>query len=275
MVYRRSSPAASALKSSSASASSTRRVWSSSVSDLRVTFSVAATVRSATSLRISWMARRVSASMSRRVCSIISSRLALASARTSFSCASPVLRARATMSSAWPRASASRWRYSSSSCSASRLTRSEVSIESSIAFWRLSSASAMRGNASFASTYMEMPKTSSVQIMSPTPGVTRKLPPLSSAAKMTGEVTLSLLEEEGDQARHQAVEEARLGEGEAEPLDRRDLVPHLGLAGDGLDDLAEADADAGAHGAEAAADTERDRLAGVGPGVRLGEHRDE
>ena len=45
------------------------------------------------------------------------------------------------------------------------------------------------GNASFASTYSEMPKTSSVQIISPMPGVTRKLPPLS-AAKMTGEVTI-------------------------------------------------------------------------------------
>ena len=43
----------SALKSSSPSASSTRRRWSSSVSVLRVTFSVASTVRSATSLRIS------------------------------------------------------------------------------------------------------------------------------------------------------------------------------------------------------------------------------
>ena len=46
-----------------------------------------------------------------------------------------------------------------------------------------------------------------------------------------------------------------------------DLVAHLRLAGDGLDDLAEddADADAGAHGAEAAADAEGDRLAGVWP----------
>ena len=55
--------------------------------------------------------------------------------------------------------------------------RSEVSIESSIAFWRLSSASAMRGNATFARTYIETPKTTSVQIISPMPGVTRKLPP--------------------------------------------------------------------------------------------------
>ena len=55
-----------------------------------------------------------------------------------------------------------------------------------IAFWRRSSASAIRGNASFASRYMERPKTSSVQIISPTSGLTRKLPPSSSAAMMTG-----------------------------------------------------------------------------------------
>src|SRR6185436_14735490 len=90
-----------------------------------------------------------------------------------------------------------------------------------------------------------------------------KLPPLLSAAKMTGFVTPSPLEEEGDQARHEAVEEAGLGEGEAEPLDRGDLVAHLGLASNGLDDLAEddADADAGAHGTETATDTERDGAA--------------
>ena len=50
----------------------------------------------------------------------------------------------------------------------------------------------------------------------------------------------------------------------------RDLVAHLRLAGDRLDHLAEdvADADAGADRAEAGADAERDRLAGVGA-VRL------
>ena len=50
----------SAAKSSSATASSTSRRWSSAVSVLRVTFSVARIVRSATSARISWIARRVS-----------------------------------------------------------------------------------------------------------------------------------------------------------------------------------------------------------------------
>ena len=72
---------------------------------LRVTFSVASTVRSATSARISWIARRVSASMSRRVCSIISSRLrARLGERLGLVRPRPSLRARATMSSAWPRA---------------------------------------------------------------------------------------------------------------------------------------------------------------------------
>ena len=52
-------------KSSSPSASSTSRFWSASVSDLRVTFSVAMIVRSATSRRMSSSARLVAASISR------------------------------------------------------------------------------------------------------------------------------------------------------------------------------------------------------------------
>src|SRR3954447_22746887 len=110
-----------------------------------------------------------------------------------------------------------------------------------------------------------MPMTSSVQIISPTLGETRKLPPESSAAMVTGRSSIFGLQEEGDQARHQAVEEARLGEGEPEPLDARDLVTHLGLPGDRLDDLAEDDADAhtGADGTQAAAHAEGDRLARV------------
>src|ERR671919_2432907 len=178
LFHQRSS--ASEAKSSSASASSTSRLWSASVSVLRVTFSVASTVRSATSARISWIARRVSASMSRRVCSIISSRLERAAARISPSAASPVLRARETISSAWPRASASRSRYSARISSASLRICSAVSIDSSIARWRRSSASAMRGKAILASRYIDRPKTSSVQIINPTSGVTRKLPPSSS-----------------------------------------------------------------------------------------------
>src|SRR5829696_10171268 len=125
---------------------------------------------------------------------------------------------------------------------------------------------------------IDTPNRNSVQTISPTLGLTRKLPPLSSSAwaKMTVERVIGL-EEEGDQARHEAVEEARLGEREAEPLDAGDLVAHLGLAGHRLDYLAEddADADAGAHGTKAAAHAERDRLARVRAIVHCGEDRGE
>jgi hypothetical protein len=89
--------------------------------------------------------------------------------------------------------------------------------------------------------------------------------------------SISGREEEGDQARDEAVEEAPLGEREAEPLDAGDLVAHLGQAGDGLDHLAEddADADTGSDRAETTTDAEGDRLAGVGPGIRLGEEGHE
>ena len=112
---------ASAEKSTSSSASSIRRRWSSSSSDLRVTFSVATTVRSATSLRISSSARRVSASMSRRVGSISSSRCFVGVGLRLVLQRSAALRARATMSSACSRASFRRARYSASSSSASLL----------------------------------------------------------------------------------------------------------------------------------------------------------
>src|SRR3954451_3073200 len=213
---------------------------------------------------MAWMARRVSASMSRRVWAIMSSRLTRASARISPSADSAVRRARATISSACPRASESRSRYSASSASASRRVRSAASMESSMAFWRLSSASVIRGNTARLSTKNTRPKMTSVQTIRPTFGLTRKL----SAAS-----TSMALEEEGDQARHEPVEEARLGERKAEPLDGGDLVAHLRLAGDGLDDLAEDDADAhaGAHGAEAAADAQGDGLARVRAVFRRGE----
>jgi len=70
-----------------------------------------------------------------------------------------------------------------------RRVRSEASMESSIACWRLSSASAMRGKASLRSRYMEIPKTTIVQIIRPTLGETRKLPPLEPAARVTGMLT--------------------------------------------------------------------------------------
>src|SRR3954451_18587005 len=219
------------------------------------------TVRSATSLRISWIARRVSASMSRRVCSSISSRAAFEGSFGSRSWPSAAFFARATISSACARASVSRSRYSDSSCSASVLVRSAVSIESSIARWRLSRASAIRGNARRLSSTMAATNTTSVQTIRPMPGLTRKLPPLSDFSA-AGTVTVAMveiirvgLEEEGQEAGHEAVEHARLGEREAQPLDRGDLVAHLRLTGDRLDHLPEdvADADAGARGTQAAA----------------------
>src|SRR3954469_19893472 len=231
------------------------------------------TVRSATSLRISWMARRVSASMSRRVSSSISSRASFEDSLASRSWTSAAFFARETISSACWRASVRRSRYSASSCSASCLVRSATSIDSSIACWRLSSASAIRGNASLASRNIATKNTISVQIIRPTPGLTRKLPPLSDEddeAAVTVTVARvenirSGLEEEGQQAGHEAVEHAGLGEREAQPLERGDLVAHLGLTGDRLDHLAEdvADADAGTRGPEAASDAEGDGTTGL------------
>src|SRR5918998_1388134 len=210
--------------------------------------------------------------MSLRACSRSSSRRSLPLTTRSASACSPALRARATISSACWRAAVRRSRYSASSRSASRRVRSAVSIASSIAFWRRSSASPIRGKATFQRMNIDTPKRTSVHNISPMPGLTRKLPPSSSPPASVAKTSvvvrvwsIGLLEEERDEARDQPVEEARLGEREAEPLDARDLVAHLGLPGHGVDHLAEddADADAGAHGAEAAANTERDRLARV------------
>src|SRR3954454_13896876 len=108
--------------------------------------------------------------------------------------------------------------------------------------------------------------------MSPMPGVTRKLPPPPDSEAASGTVFASAvidLEEERDEAEDEGVEDDRLGQGEAEPLDRGDLVAHLGLAGQRLDDLAEdeADAHAGADGAEAGADAQRDRAQALGGGI--------
>src|SRR4249920_682779 len=70
----------------------------------------------------------------------------------------------------------------------------------------------------------------------------------------------------GEQAADEAVEDDRLGKGEAEPLDALQLTAELGLTGDGLDHRAEdvADANAGAERSEADTEGEGDRLAGVG-----------
>src|SRR4051794_23351169 len=93
-----------------------------------------------------------------------------------------------------------------------------------------------------------------VQIISP--GVTE----MSGFAASTG-----LHQDVGEDRAEQAVEHDRLSQGEAEPLDARQLAAQLGLAGHRLDHRAEdvADADAGAEGAEADAEREADRLAGV------------
>ncbi len=62
---------------------------------------------------------------------------------------------------------------------------SAASIESSIACWRLSSASWMRGNARRRSRYSVTKKAIRVQIINPMPGLTRKVPE-SEAARRAG-----------------------------------------------------------------------------------------
>src|SRR3954451_5425129 len=115
-----------------------------------------------------------------------------------------------------------------------------------------------------------MPNAISVHTMSPSPGVTRKLPPSSFEAARTRVTPMSDtaaidLEEECDQAEDERVEHDRLGEREPKPLDARDLLAHLRLARDRLDHLAEdvAHADARADRPEAGAHAERDGLEAV------------
>src|SRR4051812_18263924 len=110
----------------------------------------------------------------------------------------------------------------------------------------------------------------SVHTMSPRPGVTRKLPPSSLDAARTRFTPMSDtaaigLEEEGDQAEDEGVEDDRLGEREPKPLDARDFLAHLRLTRDRLDHLAEdvAHADARADRAEPGAHAERDGLEAV------------
>src|SRR5581483_11259286 len=73
------------------------------------------------------------------------------------------------------------------------------------------------------------------------------------------------LEEEGDEPADEAVEEARLGEREAEPLVALDVAAQLRLPGLGRDRGAEdaTDTGTGARGATACACAERDRAARV------------
>src|SRR4051795_2642252 len=182
---------ANAEKSTSDSASSIRRFWSSPSSDFRATFSVAMIVRFATSLRISSSARRVSASISRRVRSIASWCCFWAFSFDSASNCSAALRERTRMSSACSRASFSRARYSSSSLSDSSRICCAWSIESWISRARFSSASEIRGNAYFWRISIEAKNAISVQIIRPTPGETRKLPPPFSSAASTNVASAS------------------------------------------------------------------------------------
>ena len=98
--------------------------------------------------------------------------------------------------------------------------RSAASIDSAIVFARLSSASWIFGKASLLSTHIVNRNRTSVQIISPSPGETRKLPP-SSFPRVGGEdedagyltedqLHLAGLEEEGDQAEDEGVEGDRL-----------------------------------------------------------------
>ena len=107
-------------KSSSPSASSTSLRWSASSSVLRVTFSVAMIVRSATSLRRSSSARLVAVSMSRSARCAASASSSRPRSLASLSCDSAVWRACWTISSDWDRASFSRSRYSARILSAWR-----------------------------------------------------------------------------------------------------------------------------------------------------------
>src|SRR2546425_8658112 len=72
-------------------------------------------------------------------------------------------------------------------------------------------------------------------------------------------------EDVGQDRPEQAVEDDRLRQREAEPLDPLQLTAQLRLARDGLDHRAEdvADADAGSERAETDAEGEADRLSGL------------
>src|SRR3954451_10777794 len=206
--------------------------------------------------------------MSRRAAASSSSRLSRPCSAASAVVVSAVLRARAMISSACSRASLRRARYSSRIFFASSRVFSASSMESRIALARLSRASWIRGKATLLSTYIVIPKTSSVQIIRPRFGETRKLPPEPPAASgMAMCVTGSTggLEEERDQSEDERVEGDGLRQSESEPADRLEVVLHLRLAGDRLDLLTEdeADPDAGSDRAEPCTDAKGDCLAGI------------
>src|SRR5215831_1110108 len=78
--------------------------------------------------------------------------------------------------------------------------------------------------------------------------------------------SIGLDQDVGEDRAEEPVEDDRLGQREAEPLDALQLTAKLRLAGDGLDHRAEdvADADAGAERAEADAQGKADGLPGLG-----------
>ena len=166
-----------AEKSSSPSASSTRRCWSSAVERLARDLLGREDVRSATSLRISWIARRVSASMSRRVCSSSSSRLARRGLERLALVAPrrPCARGRRSRRPArGPPCRRSRYSASSSSASALRAVGGVDRLLDRL----LALVERLRdraGTRACAGATCVTPKASSVQIISPTSGVTRKL----------------------------------------------------------------------------------------------------
>ena len=120
------------------------------------------------------------------------------------------------------------------------------------------------GNTYLRSMKKTIPNTTSTQIISPTLGVIRNEP--DDAIGMCAAADISDLEQEGcDEPADEAVEEAGLGQGEAEPLVALDVLAQLRLTGLGRDRRAEhgTDARTRAGRATAGANAEGDRLAGL------------
>jgi len=118
----------SSEKSISASASSIKRRWSASVSDLRVIFSAASRLSRPTSSRIWPSACCVACSICRRVSSSLRRRSSSVSSRTRSRCESATRRASLRISSPSDFACPISFRCSSSRCRASSRARSASEI---------------------------------------------------------------------------------------------------------------------------------------------------